>query len=666
MRCLKCGKELSEDTKFCSYCGEKIAETTYVKEDVTSEVIKGNMDVNNQKKSLADKGLMFWRQLSIFEKICTSMLVAFALMCLIAVIAGKKVCCIIVVVSMILVALALLINKEIIKCAQKRIAIVALVIAAILTIPYMSLFRLDYGDAEKFDWSEIVLNEVIPETRNKFGEIISNSEDYLSLYIYKTDEKKYNEYIDDCKKEGFTVEAEESESSFYAYNDSGYKLSLYFSENDSKMHIGVDAPKEYGNLEWSTSELAKLLPVPKSNIGEIIKDDEKGYEVYVAETSMQEFSDYVSVCKQKGFEVDVTDSKKYFSAQNSEGYKLFVEYIGNMVVSIKVKDPEYNVEIEIECVENWIFSKYDVEIYIDDDYEDTLAHGEKEKYALTLTKGIYTIKFVSAENDALMGEVQINITKNEKFRFKISCSSLGIDVKVVEGNTIKEETETSNSTEELEQSKIIVTMSEDEIKGLDKTEAESKLREMGFTTFKYDTLNTEQSSLNDKVGAVEIKKWIFGKGDFSKGDTYKEDAIVVLWTYKYTEPEKPSPVYYSTNDYETAKKGNTGVFSYKNKSGSYDIYWIINFDEGYVYWFTEENGEESCDKVKIVSGDLNDKITVTWHDGGESWSWYLHFKYVNHPETLVVNDHNGFATEFTTTDLYDALELRDTKRIKEY
>lgn len=226
---------------------------------------------------------------------------------------------------------------------------------------------------------------------------------------------------------------------------------------------------------------------------------------------------------------------------------------------------------------------------------------------------------------------------------------------------------TNTETQKTTSKKITVTMSEEEFKNLTTADAEKILKAMGFTTFKYDTLDAgSRSDLAGKVGAVEIKSWEFGKGDFTKGDTYDTDAIVVLWTYKYTEPEKPTPVFYSTNDYETAKKGNTGVFSYKNKSGSYDIYWIIDFDAGYVYYFTEGNGENTCDKVKIVSGDLNDRITATWHDGGDQWSWFLHFKYKNHPETLVVNDHNGFDTEFTTTDLDNALSVRNAKTIKAY
>ena len=159
---------------------------------------------------------------------------------------------------------------------------------------------------------------------------------------------------------------------------------------------------------------------------------------------------------------------------------------------------------------------------------------------------------------------------------------------------------------------------------------------------------------------------------FEKGEQWAKDTKIRIdyrakptTTSPPVNDTKPSNVFYSTNDYETAQKGNSGVYSYKNKSGSYDVYWIIDFDAGYVYFFTDGNGENTCDKVKLVCGDLNDRITATWHDGGDQWSWYLHFKYKNHPETLVVNDHIGFVIEFTTTDLGNALSVRNTKTIKD-
>ena len=225
----------------------------------------------------------------------------------------------------------------------------------------------------------------------------------------------------------------------------------------------------------------------------------------------------------------------------------------------------------------------------------------------------------------------------------------------------------SDTTEDSKPEKITVTMSEEEFKEMTTAEAEEKLREMGFTVFKYDTLDAgDRDDLDGKIGAVEIKTWTFGKGDFSKGDTYKSDAIVVLWSFEYTKYTQHDSVPYSTNDYETATKGNTGVFAYKSQSGSYDRYWIIDFDEGYVYNFSHGNFDDTCDKVKIVSGDLNDRMKITWHAGGDQWSWYLHFKYVNSPTTLVVNDHYGSSMEFATTNLSNALSIRKTKTINEY
>lgn len=251
--------------------------------------------------------------------------------------------------------------------------------------------------------------------------------------------------------------------------------------------------------------------------------------------------------------------------------------------------------------------------------------------------------------------------------WKVPCEFLEFGETGKENNSNTEnETSSDSNTEnnnENEETEIILTMSEEDFKGMNYKDAEKKFREMGFNKFEYKTVDTENESSADKICYIEITEFIFGDSDFAKGDKFDADSIVTFYSYKYEEPE---PVFYSTNDYETAKKGNTGVFSYKNKKGSYDIYWIIDFDAGYVYFFTEGNGEDTCDKVKIAAGDLNDRITATWHDGGDQWSWYLHFKYKNFPETLVVNDHNGLATEFTTTDLDAALSVRSTKRIKEY
>ena len=132
------------------------------------------------------------------------------------------------------------------------------------------------------------------------------------------------------------------------------------------------------------------------------------------------------------------------------------------------------------------------------------------------------------------------------------------------------------------------------------------------------------------------------------------------------EAEKLKPVYYSTNDKETAKEGNQGVYAYCSKGGTYKNYYIIDFDEGYVYFFSDGNGDGTCDKVKIVSGDLNDRVIITYHDvDGSKWSYGLRFGWTYQPDNLIVQDQYG-EYDYMCTNLKTALEIRDTKTIKEF
>ena len=68
----------------------------------------------------------------------------------------------------------------------------------------------------------------------------------------------------------------------------------------------------------------------------------------------------------------------------------------------------------------------------------------------------------------------------------------------------------------------------------------------------------------------------------------------------------------------------------------------------------------------MVSGDLNSVLIITYHDGEDTWSYGLHFKWKNQPDHLVVQDEDGFDWDYYTTNLKDALALRDKKTIYNY
>ena len=447
------------------------------------------------------------------------------LLCLVALLFGKTAAAIIAILQIVLTVAAVLMKKQVIKVPQKWLHIVALVLAVILLVPYMTLFGTDYGDAEKFAWSDILLADVISEPKSHLGEILANSDEYLSLYVYKTSAEDYSKYVDACKEKGFTVEAEQSDLSYYAYNADGYKLSLYYDENDSKMSISVDAAEEYGALVWPDSEIASMLPVPKSTTGEITQDDEKGFAAYVSDTPIEEYNAYVAVCADKGFTVEASESVKSYSAQNSDGYQLSVSYQGNGVMSISVDEPEYAVSLEIECVENILFSKYDVDVYVDDSMQVTISHGTTETYNLNLTKGVYEIKFVSAEDDEVTGGVSIDIYQDESLKYKISCTSSQINVETIQG-TVSQHGE----------DEVAMPQSASSYKYQNYVDVQTELSEAGFTNISFEILYDIELGWTEEgeVDSVSVD----GNAEFEQGDIFKKDIAIVI---AYHMPEEDDP-----------------------------------------------------------------------------------------------------------------------------
>lgn len=686
MKCSRCDAKLPEGTRFCSYCGSKVEPDVHVPTEEIPVVITNeetlefemdevpkmehdkvseresnplsDIDEISENTSLAvgikRKFKVFWNKLSLFGKMTTIALTAFTLMCLVSFLAGKTFAGVIAIVQITLVVIAVLMQKGIIKVPKSRFFIATFALSILLIVPYISLLKVEYSEAEKFEWSDIVLNDIVPEPESHLGEIFINSGNYLSLYVYKTNQTQYNEYVDECIEKGFIIDVEQMKYSFYAYDESGYKLSLYYFEKDKKMHIGIDSPEKYGTLAWPESGLAMLIPTPNSSVGEITQDDEKGFYTYVGETSIEDYKKYVKMCSDVGFNVDVSDSDKYYFAQNSDGYRLSVNYHGNNVITISLYEPEYNIDIEVECVENLIFSKYDVDIYVDDVFIGTLNHGNTNKYYKILPKGIYTIKFMGADDEEITGEVDVMISKDENIKLKISCSSLSIDVEVISGTTPETELKLSESEESIstkesfseestevtpdpfiEPEVIQITMIADSsfYEGKTYSEVEREFKDLGFKNINFKANTTSDSSIID--GAV-ISITV-DSNSFKSGDSFDADTNIEIVYWKYEMP---------ISEYELA---------FVRELNSYSLYYMFDTDNNTVVYF---GTDDTYLEKGIYTGNFSTGITISWEHG----EWTEKFTYKEGSSKATLIDGSGWDWEYKVCDLKKAQDVLDTRQ----
>ena len=484
MYCLKCGTKLSEEVKFCPKCGQKTSvESSEVTngDTVSDNNIPSIIDIENNNfvaekttffQRLKNKIAEFWYHLSMFERIIAICLLVSLLFCLIAFSAGKVFSGIISLVQTAMFVIALLMKKQIIKTPKKWINILSLVLAFSLIVPYMCLWSVntdntandyteisdtykDYAeidnsetDEDKVDWDDILMSDILPEPQSDIYEILDNTDEYLSVSVSEMSKLKFNDYVKDCKDKGFTVENQDSEDSFFAYNQDGYKLDLGFNVSVEEMHISVEAPVKMSDIEWSDLNVNKIIPTPKSKTGIIEQDDEDGLKAYIGKTSIEDYNEYVNDCVKRGFDIDSDKSEKSFTAKNRDEYCLTVEYKGNSIVYIDLNVPEYKINIEVNCIENLIFSTYDVEIYVDDEKQGTLEHGKSDTYTTILKRGTHKIKCHKRYDDTVKGEVTVEITNNETIKIELYCTSDEVKVDNLSETTPAETSETEESKTE--------------------------------------------------------------------------------------------------------------------------------------------------------------------------------------------------------------------------
>lgn len=192
------------------------------------------------------------------------------------------------------------------------------------------------------EWPTEGLAAMLPKPENGTLDITFDWDDRFMADWENTNKTAYKNYVDACKSKGFTVEAEETNSSvsrYDAYNSEGYKLELMMISEDS-FSISIMEPEKLETITWPSVGLATLIPEPESKTGKIERDSSDRFSATIGDTSLEDYKTYAGICYDYGFAFDYDNGDDHYNAYNDAGVYLRVSYEGNNIMSISVEAPE--------------------------------------------------------------------------------------------------------------------------------------------------------------------------------------------------------------------------------------------------------------------------------------------------------------------------------------
>lgn len=343
-----------------------------------------------------------------------------------------------------------------------------LLIVLLFVVFLLSLFTGCGDNGEKFEWSDIELSNMLPEPESERAEIHTNADNELWIDIYKTTEKQYSDYIKACKEQGFSIDSEKNSLFYAAYNQEGFKIDLTYYSGKEEMSIRLEPPMEMSEIQWPTSEIAKLLPSPKSKIGQISWEKSNGFVIYIGNTPISDYNEYVQVCSNAGFNVDYKKGEDYYEAYNETGYRLRLDYKGYNIMFVRIDAPEdedangqeenteasieqpatstFLVQIEINCTENLLLSKYDIDVFVDEIKIGTIEHGKSDSFQVELEEGNHSLVVTEEENQDVDGTAEFTVSEDMDLNYEVYCTSDQVEIEVVVDQVATSDTETDDES----------------------------------------------------------------------------------------------------------------------------------------------------------------------------------------------------------------------------
>lgn len=372
--CSNCGGQIDVNTMDekvqCPYCGTSyvVSELLNESDEVRIEKIKSNTQKQieqeklkhevEQNKSQEEKEEAEKFKKGKFSKVLILFAIFDVLMCATSFRDGKILAGILAGIMTAMIIAGYLMKSHIIKESKKGMGTIIAIVALILFVPFLGLYNANNSNssqkekASQIDILSLELGSELPVPDKLYGRVSNDSKYILGIEIVDVTKQDYKNYVQKCTEKGFTIDAEDKNTIYNAYNEKGYNIIASFSDYSKEvtLNITLKAPEEMEEFEWPTNGLGTKVPKSKSNYGRICWDNSESFIVHVGNTSKSEYNEYIKECENKGFTLEHSKGEKTYSAKNEEGYKLSLMYLGGdrMEISVKVPDEKSSTNTATE------------------------------------------------------------------------------------------------------------------------------------------------------------------------------------------------------------------------------------------------------------------------------------------------------------------------------
>lgn len=168
---------------------------------------------------------------------------------------------------------------------------------------------------------------------------------------------------------------------------------------------------------------------------------------------------------------------------------------------------EHQVTIDVECESNLLFSRYDVDVFVDDVNQGTIDHGATRSFDLSLDDGNHTLRFAEKDDSSVDGSVEFEVSKKTSLKYRIHCTDSQIEVEEIKN--------------------LQPPMSSSEVASSYHDEVHRSFEDAGFTNIRENEqrdLTSDQQSRNWYTESVTVG----GESNFDTEDHFHADDEVVI------------------------------------------------------------------------------------------------------------------------------------------